>query len=63
MFLNACGDGKNVGIKNNVLCREAQSTGEELIAARADFDFPFQAICLAIFVEGHHDDCGTILQA
>ena len=46
VLLNACGDGKYIGIKNDVLCRKTQFLREELIASRADLDF-LRGVCLA----------------
>ena len=63
MLLNASGDGKYIGIKNDVLGWKIQCLGEQFIASRADLDFPFEGVCLAGFVKGHHDDCSSILQA
>ena len=62
VLLDAGADGEDVGIENDVLGREADLVDEEAISAFADADFFGVGSGLAVFVEGHHDDGGTVAE-
>src|SRR3546814_5151152 len=53
VFLHAGGDGEDVGIEDDVLGRETDLLGEDLVGARADLDLAFAGVGLALLVEGH----------
>src|SRR5882724_9896094 len=56
MFLDARGYGEDVGIENNVLCREADFLRQEAVGTLADLNLAFKVIGLAAFIKGHDDD-------
>ncbi len=60
VLLDAGGDGKDVGIENDVLWREADDFGQELVGAAADFYLAGFGVGLALFVKGHDDDSSAI---
>ena len=60
VFLEAGGDGEDVGIENNVLGGEADFVDQDLVGALADFDAAREGIGLALFVEGHDDGGGAV---
>ena len=70
VLLDACGDGEDIGIKDNVLGRKADFVDEAAVGAFADFNFVFVGGCLTVFVEGHdhgggaelHDRPGVFLE-
>src|SRR5690606_16077 len=53
-------DWKNIGIENDVLWREAYFVDKDVIRTPADFNAPFKAICLAMFVKGHDNGGRTV---
>ena len=59
MLFNTRGDGKDIGVEDDVFGREADAD-QQVIGALADLDLAFLGIRLAGFVECHHDDSGTI---
>ena len=59
MFVNAGGDGKYVGVKDNVFGWEPD-VGEHLISAFANIDLALFCISLAFFIECHDNDGGTV---
>ena len=63
MLIDSCSDGKNIGIENNVLRREAHFIHKDPIGFFTDFNLALLCIRLAFFVKGHHDDCGAVLHA
>ena len=60
MLLDAGRDREDVGIEDDVLGREADLLGQELVGARADLDLALERVGLALLVERHHDDGGAI---
>ncbi len=59
VLFNAGGNGKDVGVENNV-GRVETDAGQHVIGAFADFGFAFEGICLAVFVKGHHHHRGAV---
>ena len=53
VFLDAGADGEDIGIKNDVLCREAGLLREQVVAALTNGNLALQRIGLAALVEGH----------
>src|SRR3546814_4852863 len=53
VLLHAGGDGEDVGVEDDVLGREADLLGADLVGARAELDLAFAGIGLAMFVEGN----------
>ena len=62
VLLDAGADGEDVGIENDVLGREADLVNEEAVSAFADADLFGVGRGLTVFVEGHHDDGGTVAE-
>ena len=62
VLLHAGGDGEDVGVEDDVFGREADFIDEHAVGALADADFFVVGGGLALFVEGHHDYRGTVLQ-
>ena len=60
MLLDAGGDGKDVRIEDDVLGREADLLGQEIVGAFADVEFALADLGLALFVEGHHHHGGAV---
>src|SRR5690606_22121353 len=60
MLLDAGGDGEDVGVKDDVLGRETDLLGEELVGAGADADLFVARGGLALFVEGHDHGGGAV---
>ena len=54
VLLDPGGHGQDVGIEDDVLGREADLLGEDLVGARADRDLAVHARRLSLLVEGHH---------
>ncbi len=63
VLLDAGGDREDVGVEDDVLGREADRFGQELVGARADFGLARVGVGLAGFVEGHHDHRRAVAQA
>jgi hypothetical protein len=53
-------DGKNVRIEDDVFRREAHLFGQDAVGARANLDLALAGIRLALLVESHDDDRGTV---
>ncbi len=62
VLLHAGGDGEDVGVEDDVFGREADLVDEDSVGALADADLFFVGRGLALFVEGHHDDCRAVFQ-
>ncbi len=60
MVLNAGGHRKDVGIEDDVLGREADPLGQEIVGALADGELPLRRLGLALLVEGHHHHGGAV---
>ncbi len=54
--------GEDVRIEDDVLGREADLLGQELIGALANVDLALDGVGLALLVEGHDDDGGAVAQ-
>ena len=54
MLLDAGGHREDVRIEDDVLGREADLLGEEIVGALADLEFALAPLGLALLVEGHH---------
>ena len=63
MFIYTGTDGKNIGIKNNILGWHPNVLGEDAIAAFADFDFASLGVSLAVFIKRHDNHRGAVLEA
>ena len=53
VFFDACGDGKNIRVKNNVVGGKADFFSQYFIGPLADADTFFDRICLAVFIKSH----------
>ncbi len=53
-------DCEDVGIEDDVLRREADTVHQDVVGARADRTLALERIRLALFVERHDDDRGTV---
>ena len=62
VLLDAGRDRKDVGIEDDVLGRETDLLGQELVGALADRDLAIGRVGLALLVERHDDDGGTVAQ-
>ena len=60
VLLDAGGDGEDVRVEDDVLGREADLLGQELVGAGADLDLARLGVGLALLVEGHDDDGGAV---
>ena len=60
MLLDAGGDREDVRVEDDVLGREADLLGQELVGAGADLDLARLGVGLALLVEGHDDDGGAV---
>ena len=60
MLLDAGGDGEDVRIEDDVLGREADLLGQEIVGALADLEFALGRFRLALLVEGHDHDGGAV---
>ena len=63
VLLDAGRNGEAVGIEDDVLGREPDILGEDVVRPLADLLAAFEVVGLAVLVEGHHDDRGTVLAA
>ena len=62
VFLDAGGNGENIGIKNNVVGIEIQFTDQQIITTLADILASLQVVCLAFFIKRHdHHGCAITL--
>ena len=55
MFLDAGGDGEDVGVEDDVLGRKADHLGQQLVGPRTDPGLARLGVGLALLVEGHND--------
>ena len=60
VLLDACGDGEDVGVKDDVLGRESDLLCEDTVGAFAYVDLTLLCAGLASFVEGHYDHRSTV---
>ena len=60
MFLNAGGDGEDVGVEDDVLRCETGLLGEEPVGPLANRDFALGFGRLTLLIEGHDDDGGAV---
>src|ERR687885_2490749 len=61
MLLDPGGDGEDVRVEDNILRREADLLGEDVVGAGADLDLLLLRVRLALFVEGHNDHGGAVI--
>ena len=54
VFLDAGGDGEDVGVEDDVLGRQARFIDQQRMGSAADGDLALEGVGLALFVEGHH---------
>ena len=54
VFFNACGNGENICIKNNIVRIEADLVHQNVVTAFADVDFLLVGVGLASFIKRHH---------
>ena len=59
MFFQAGGNGKNVGIENDILRIEAKLFGQDFIRPVRNLHFAFLGIGLSFFIKSHHDHRGA----
>lgn len=62
MLFDSGGDGEDIGVENDVLGREADFTDEDVVGAFADAALVIVGGGLALFIEGHDDDGGSVVQ-
>src|ERR1017187_1935506 len=60
MLFHAGADGEHVRIKDDVLRREADRPGEQIVGALADRDAALEGVGLAALVKSHDDDGGAM---
>ena len=60
VLLDAGGDGEDVRIEDDVLGREADLFGQNVVGALADLGLALERVGLALLVEGHDDDRGAV---
>ncbi len=60
MLFNTSGDGKNIGVKNNIFRRESDFICQQSVCTLANFNFAFIRIRLTFFIKSHHDHSGAI---
>ena len=63
VLLDAGRDREDVGVEDDVLRREADLFGEDLVGAGADLDLALVGVGLALLVEGHDDHGGAVSAA
>src|SRR5439155_17568221 len=56
MLLETRGDGQNVWIKDDIVRREINLLGHEIVGPRADVDFLVERVRLTVLIKSHHDD-------
>ncbi len=60
VFLNAGGNGKDVGVKNDVFGRKTDLVDQNAVRPLADLDLALVGISLAFLVKRHHHGGGAI---
>ncbi len=60
VLLDAGGDGKDVGVEDDVLGCEPHLVDEDAVGPLADLDLAREGIRLALLVEGHHHGGGAV---
>ena len=60
VLLDAGGDREHVRVEDDVLGREADLLGQQLVGARADLDLALDGVGLAVLVERHHHHGGAV---
>ena len=63
VLLDARGDGEDVRVEDDVLGREADLLGQDVVGAAADLGPALEGVGLPLLVEGHDDDGGAVLAA
>src|SRR3546814_5002015 len=59
VLVNAGGNGKNVGIENDIFWRKTNAS-QQLVGAFAYFDLAILCIRLPRFIKCHDDDCSAV---
>ena len=62
VLLDAGSDGEDIGVEDDVFGREADFLDKDVVGAFADAAFVLVGGCLTLFVEGHDDGCGTVVE-
>ena len=60
MLLDACRDGENIRIENNVLGRKSDNARQDIIGAAANLDLARERVGLPLFIECHDHDGGAM---
>ena len=60
VLFNAGGDGKDIGVEDNVFRREIHFFSEQLVGSGTDFHFALTGFRLAFLIKGHDDHCRTV---
>src|SRR5215211_3665543 len=60
VFFNACRDGKNVWVENNILGFKTYFFRENLICLFANGNSSLQGICLALLIKSHYHNGSAI---
>ena len=63
VLLNTGGDGKDIGVEDDVFGGEAYLIDQQAVGALTNFGFTRKGVCLALFIERHHHNSGTIASA
>lgn len=62
VLFDSGGDGEDVGVKNDVLGREADFIDKDVVGALADAALVLVSGGLALFVKGHDDDSSAVVE-
>ena len=60
MLFDTGGDGKDIGVEDNIFRREADLFGEDFVGATANLNFTFAGVGLTNLVESHHHHRGAV---
>ena len=62
VLFDAGGDGEDVGVEDDVFGREANFIDEDVVGAFTDTALVFVGRGLTLFIEGHDDDGGSVVE-
>ena len=61
VFFDPRGNGKDVGVKHNILRRKSDGLCQDLVGALADFQFTGPGISLTGVIKSHHHNSKSVL--
>lgn len=61
MFFDIGGDGKDIGVEDNIFWWEVDFFGQDFVGVMVNFNFMFVGVGLINFVESYYYYCGVVV--